>query len=374
MGFILVAWTFPRQRDRWDLLTDNPETEVWFRLSEDESEYAVRKKMLRYYDEEGIDYEVSELDETVSYFVYSLKQGREYFSAAKGVSILTRPLLLFYGMVCLAKLPIILKNPTYPNQVAEKPGFRMHGLAYRENDGSVVENDIVKIREEGTFSSLYYFVKEKLPDKRDFKISELYGWLPDMFSAFGSTSSITTRLATVNTSIVSDKGDMAARIALAPIVNLDEKALYETYPFLKQDFEKRVVENETFYLGATYENRKKFPADVGTGDRMVKKRELVQEIEKYFSSISRYNYLSVEYLVPQKEQFVLNPLLSSYMLMYGFSRLCRYNPAKWGKLIEGRTTNERWLVERFIDLSRKTFPWEILQLFTGNPVIMTLVN
>lgn len=209
-----------------------------------------------------------------------------------------------------------------------------------------------------------------LPDKREFKISELYGWLPDMFSAFGSKSNITTRLATVNTSIVGDVGDMAARIVLAPIVNLDEKALYETYPFLEQDFEKRVVENETFYLGATHENRKKLSADRGVADRKEKERELVQNIENYFSIISRYNYLSVEYLVPQKEQFILNPLLATYMLMHGFSRLCRYNPAKWGKLIEGRTSNERWLVERFINLSSKTFPWEIFQLFTGKPVIM----
>lgn len=119
-------------------------------------------------------------------------------------------------------------------------------------------------------------------------------------------------------------------------------------------------------------NRKKIPSGVGDqADRKAKERKLVQEIEKYFSKISRYNYLSVEYLVPQKEQLILNPVLASYMLMYGFSRLCRYYPTKWGELIEGRTSNERWLVERFIDLSSKTFPWEIFQLFTGKPVIMS---
>ena len=367
-----MPWHFQRQRDRWDLLTDDPESEIWFRLSEDESEYAVRKKMIRYYDEEGVEYNDSELDETASYFVYSLKQGREYFAASNRVSILTRPLLLFYGMVCLAKLPIILKNPRYPVQLTEQGGLRRHGLGYSENrsDELVIGNDTVKIHDEGTFSSLYHFFKENLPDIREFKISELYGWLPDMFSAFGSKSNITTQLATVNTSIVGDNGDIAARIILTPIVNLDEESLYETYPFLKQDFEKRELENETVYLGKTSENRKKIPSGGVAADRKVKERELVQEIEKYFSKFCRYNYLSVEYLVPQKEQFILNPLLASYMLMYGFSRLCRYNPAKWGELIEGRTSNERWLVERFIDLSSKTFPWEIFQLFTGKPVIM----
>lgn len=250
-----MPWAFQRQRDRWDLLTDDSESEIWFRLSEDESEYTVRRKMIQYYDEEGIDYNDSELDKTVSFFVYSLKQGREYFAASKRVSILTRPLLLFYGIMCLAKLPIILNNPRYPVQLAEQRGLRMHGLGYHKNrsDELVVENDIVKIHDQGTFSSLYLFFKENLPDLREFKISELYGWLPDMFSALGSKSTITTRLATVNTSIVSDNGDMVACIRLAPIVNLDEKSLYETYPFLKQDFEKKEVDNETVFLGNTVE-------------------------------------------------------------------------------------------------------------------------
>ena len=158
-----MPWDFQRQRDRLDLLTDDPESEIWFRLSEDESEYSVRKKMIRHYDKEGVDYDVSKLDETVSYFVYSLKQGKEYFTASKGVSILTRPLLLFYGMVCLAKLPIILKNPRYPTQIGKKRGLRMHGLTYLENgnDELIVENDIVKIKDEGTFIAGGQEVRQK---------------------------------------------------------------------------------------------------------------------------------------------------------------------------------------------------------------------
>ena len=36
-------WHFRRSRNRVEILADNPEQEVWFLLSEDESEYAVKR-------------------------------------------------------------------------------------------------------------------------------------------------------------------------------------------------------------------------------------------------------------------------------------------------------------------------------------------
>ena len=115
-----MPWLIQRARQVQTIYTDSIEQEVWFRLSENESEYTIRRNLQRYYAEEDISFTEDQLREATTYFVYSLRQGREYFAAAKSVSILTKPLLLFYGMVCLAKLLALLKDPAFPERMSGK--------------------------------------------------------------------------------------------------------------------------------------------------------------------------------------------------------------------------------------------------------------
>ena len=367
-------WHFRRSRNRVEILADNPEQEVWFLLSEDESEYAVKRKLSRYLQTEGIEIDDEELSQAVSYFSYCLKQAKEYFNAAKNVSILTRPLLLFYGMVCLAKVLIILKEPRYPLEVRKSRNLQQHGLTFfdKRSDDILLENDIVQIKSEGTFSSVYRFFKEELPEQKEYSIGDLYGWIHELYTYFPIESNLRTHLAMVNNSIDAANGHIVLKIRVVNWDQFEEKSIYEVYPFLKEDFDLREEDGSKVFVGKIDANKKKYPKEIRDSfERKAKQEELVKEIEKYLGEFCRYDLLTREYLVPRGEQFKLNPLLATYMLMYGYSRVCRYQPQKWGQVIEGRTSNERWLVEKAVELSAKIFPLEIYSIFRGKSIIIS---
>jgi len=370
-----MARAYRRQRDRIVINTDNPEQEVWFRLSEHESEYITKKNMSRYYAEEGIRFSESELGQAASYFVYCLKQAKEYFRAAKNVSILTSPLLVFYGMVCLAKNLIILRQPQYPLKMKSDRRLRKHGLGYenRESDDALLVNDIVRIQDHGTFSSLCHFFKDDLPDQREYSIRELYGWVPELY-IYGCGSEIQHCLASVNSGIAEEGGYIVAKIEVANSSFFSEQSLLDIYPFLRSDFTLDSNEGGFAFTGRIPENKKEVVKNIrNISEKQAKTYELVEEIEKYLSQFSSYDYFDREYLCPPKEKLVLNPLLATYMLMYGYSRVCRYHPQKWGRIIEAKSSNERWFVEKVLDLSFKTFPMEVHRIFVGKPVVASMI-
>ena len=109
-----MPYIFRRRPDRIQLQTDNPDLEVWFWLLEDQSEYSSRQKLARNYEAEGIEVQSDQLHQTANYFSCCIRQAREYYAAAQRVSLVTRPLVLFYGMVCLAKTVIMLRKPGLP--------------------------------------------------------------------------------------------------------------------------------------------------------------------------------------------------------------------------------------------------------------------
>lgn len=361
-----MPWFIQRARQVQTIYADSIEQEVWFRLSENESEFTVRRNLERYYAEEGISISADQLGEATTYFVYSLKQGREYFGAAKSVSILTRPLLLFYGMVCLAKLLALLKDPSFPGRMASERELQQHGLGYEDHrtDGLLVESDVVKIKPSGTFSSLYGFFRSELPDQLDFRVGELYGWIPDLFTYMGER--IPHQVPYVNSRIAHEGESIRISVEVKNRRSLASDVLAQ-FDYLVDDF----AEEDGIHKANSEASQRPYPRDVGDRDRPEVIRSLVKELEEYLSGKVAYDLATREYLVPPTEKMTLNPLLANYMIMYSFSRACRYQPDKWGRMIEGRESGERWLAEKLVDLSFRSFPLGIYSVFCGQPVIVT---
>ena len=357
-------WHFRRSRETIDIPTDDPDQEIWFRLSEDESEYSTHQKFSRYLQEEGIEIDNAQIEASARYFSYCIRQAKEYFTAAKSVSILTKPLLLFYGMVCLAKTLILLKEPEYPRLLREEKNRRSHGLGSRdqERETSLVEEDQVTIQDNGTFADLYRTYKRDLPSERSYSLRDLMGWIPELYPQIARHDRFQMKLASGNSDIILWEGKVRLSLHIFNADQFSDRELYDFYPFLEEHFDASEADPGLQFMG-----RSNHVTRDQTSDR-TRETSGVAGLEQVLSEYSRYSYFTIMYLHPVHEKFQLNPLLASYMLMYGLSRVCRYMPDKWGRVIEGKESEERWLLERYIQLATKTFPWEVYQVYTGKPV------
>jgi hypothetical protein len=94
--------------------SENAKSDLWNHIKFFSNEYNCRK-LLKGEIKGGrsIIYSDSpELERKVKQITMCLKQATEYFSAAEEVSINTSPLLLFYGMLSLAKALIVSNKET----------------------------------------------------------------------------------------------------------------------------------------------------------------------------------------------------------------------------------------------------------------------
>lgn len=90
--------------------TENPLNEVWIYLKNFLNKDYSANKIIKFHPE--IDYKIykKNIEKQAKQIIYSLKQSIEYFQASNNVSIITKPLLLYYGAVCLSRVVILLKN------------------------------------------------------------------------------------------------------------------------------------------------------------------------------------------------------------------------------------------------------------------------
>ena len=93
---------------------------------------------------------IDEVEETSKNAVISIKQAHEYFKSANKASPMTKPLLLYYGMVSFAKALI---NSTY--YIKENNKVRGHGLFVSDNDKFTVKIENKKVGEYQSFRDCY---------------------------------------------------------------------------------------------------------------------------------------------------------------------------------------------------------------------------
>lgn len=85
--------------------SETPVKEIWSRLGYFENEHNA-KEFLEKKNENLTDEQLTDVAQSLS---FSMQSAREYYQSATSVSLLTKPLLFFYGMVALSKALFIAK-------------------------------------------------------------------------------------------------------------------------------------------------------------------------------------------------------------------------------------------------------------------------
>ena len=126
-----------------EIQTEHPINEIWSIISFFESKYNCQK-----YLENKFSPEFPNIVDTSGSLSHTISTAQEFYNAADGVSVLTRPLLIFYGMIDLAKTLFITTH-------GKKSPSRGHGLHMENNWNGKISELTVKVRKDGTFPQFH---------------------------------------------------------------------------------------------------------------------------------------------------------------------------------------------------------------------------
>ena len=295
-----------------------------------------------------------DLDKKVNQISMCINQASEYFTAANQVSINTSPLLLFYGMLSLAKALIVAnKRDTFQEDI------KYHGLytrpiddelcIYRDNPKNWTMEQEYAVTNDGVFK---YFTE--IVDKFTFengsiiKFKNILSICPEIsaiYEKYYDESSKT--LSYYSYEVISEK---PLQIKLAFRIK-DENEVYIRFPEFRNDF--------NLAPDLLHEQARQFISK-GLSDYP----NYIDLFEPFVGG--RYVVGCLEYKVnnTNKKQ-VINQALADYIAMFILSMCVRYKQDFWGSVVNGEKSGILGLIELYISVIKRRYPNIILDLLVG---------
>ncbi len=293
-------------------------------------------------------------------------QAEEYFETAKLLSMRTRPLILYYGMVSLAKCLIMLGDNSYTleaNQINRRHGS--HGLttsvdnrmprtqAARNSDSLV--DEFVRVnngREPGVFSLLHScYADQMIANNTIFTIKELLSLFGEDWRKYYDYFHEAPRVwkiggASINgTAGLTNSHIMAWEDYFSILNRQNQNETYEQvrarcFPRLTADYIFNQSNNNNCWTSSECLS--------------IDSHIVVSE------SLSREHFALIDIANSH-----LNDIDMYFLLMYTLSSLARYNQNKWSKLISRTSNDEMFLIEGFVGVCQVKFPLLLLRELEG---------
>lgn len=289
--------------------SETPIKDIWARLSYFESEHNAKEFLKAKFA--LID---KDLKDIASGLAFTMRAAREYYDSGGHVSLLTRPLLIFYGMTALSK---VLFMSTY----GKKSPSKGHGL--EPPKPTAFDELSTRVRKVGTFPLLHCCLsKEKLYRKK-FIMKELLSIVPEV------------------------------KVEYETIYKEKSRALRVSK--IRQGFQ--VVDSEIEEYGDLVKDLKRFFPEIKTAQK------IGTGVTIYDHHIPLTWTVSGKYLVlpmrKQKDPFI--PELSAhFLIMYILGMISRYNPKEWGEIATGEESGDIYIIQKFLEATTRKFPNLIL--------------
>ena len=300
--------------------TEDPVKEIWSMLSYFESEHNTKQ-----YLEKKFGPSTEKLIDTAQSLAFTMRAAREYYKAAESVTILTHPLLLFYGMTALSKVLFMATH-------VKKSPSRSHGLQEVEGWTGVFSGFSVKILKDGTFPQFHGCFDKETLENTEFSVKELFSLIPEVKVGFEDvycekSRALKTFRVRHGVCIVDE---LQKYVDVENLISQIPK-IHERYRTRYQRFKGRMI----LWL----KNSKAEDPAV----RAVSGQEyLVLPLEKHTTYIA----------VPE--------MSAHFLIMYLLGMLSRYQPKEWGEIIKGEKSGEIYIVQKFLETTKRKFPNLIL--------------
>lgn len=346
--------------------TDDKIREVWTHLEFFSTEDYVRNKLSAMHN----DLEQNDL-ETKAFLISScIKQAQEYYHAAVSVSMLTKPLLIYYGMYSLAKALIFLFNP-----MVSLGSISHHGLIkprISESTEKLLDAE-TKLCRRGIFHQLS---KHALTNQCVIKCDEMF----DSTTATDVYRTFCSRFAELGEARVLTLGELL--VALPELFEILSEAGIENNKLLKVDISlhKNISDNWARIL-AIYKTEN----DAITLEFLQNKfraissnKEQIREDSQCFV-FQRSLYRDYNELIPSPlvqavsgQHFLIlsdkpiSDICVHFAMMFLLSNIVRYKPPLWQKILK---TTYKSVISKFLTVSESKFPNLILNELQQRPFI-----
>jgi hypothetical protein len=297
------------------------------------------------------------LDKKANQVSLGISQSFEYFRAADSVTIATRPLLYFYGMLSLAKSLIVAnKKEIYFENM------KYHGLTQQLREPiDTALKDYVDKPKDWKMESEYAITRPgvaqhltelmcgfQFPNDTIVTFKDILSVCPEiaqMFEFFYGEPSKTIYLYRYR-EISKDP----YRLEICP-AEKDEKEIFKRIPELVDDFElsPEVLHSQARIL--TSKSLVKFPEYLGIYSPPVGGRYIIGGLK--YRVGSRYSSRYVD------------PIVVDYVAFFILSMCVRYKQDFWGDIVQGKESGVLGLIELYISAAKRRFPNAILNHLFG---------
>ncbi|ALO17376.1 hypothetical protein L21SP5_03781 [Salinivirga cyanobacteriivorans] len=317
------------------LRTENPIEEIW-------------SYFLRFSDFNYIKNSWTNRDDCeYIYVTICIKQSYEYYKASLGLSLNTRPLLLYYSFLNLTKATLYIAQDERP------PDY--HGLC-KEN----IEKDIKSIDDILDFSAeVNNGVFKKLAELLDFNINlNKRLTLADFLKNSIELNNDYSHYFKQSPSFIIPKVDSFLDGELNITFNVG---------FLKDDSEK-INRIKTTFKNFEFEQNEmnlifKKKIDLNTGQPGEYDKKAWDILKEYFL-LSVFNDNKYHMNINDKESLLPNSL-AYFGILYILSSIVRYKPDKLHNLIMDRDTSVNWMLDKICSVTERVYPNLMLNLL-GN--------
>jgi len=316
------------------IYTDDPQREIWSLLGLFESKRFVYDKLRETFPSMSED----ALQIRTDGITYSVRQAREFFSSSNQVSLLTRPLLLSYGMLNLGKALVFYKSP---DNISFEKYFKSHGLYFPQSTADqVLANEYVEIKESGTYPELSSIINQAAYPNMSVSLKNLLSQIPDLFDLF-------TLVYKEGPNVMPLK---ASELGYSVGASND---YFSQYRKSMQDMETYLREHK---VGMSL-----FEGDTGFSIQlMLPIAKTLKEYDLSLASISGVEYFRL-FSVIDSQPLILKEASIHYMLIFSYGMLARYQAARWGKYIDPNYSNEAEIINKSISVCKMRY----LQLLVG---------
>jgi len=331
---------------------ENPQEKLWSMFVYFESEPHVKDFLTQFYHAPFSEEAAKYAFQNTQKFIYNIKQGKEYYSAAGASNILVKPLLLYYGMVSFLKAVILTADPHYPAHSK----VLQHGVTSRKLKKSdyTFSEDEVKVQREGLFPLVTQLFDCQHMIGEKFKIKDLLSMIPELKESYEKTYQ---------------------EVSLLPLHM--SKHIDYTSPMTTFYLSESVLDH--FHL--TYEGFISFLNRYNTGKARFIHHPIEtpqgiirlswdhpEKIHVFESPNGFENHLFIQdykgnhFFRLQHSHSHIPELTTHFLIMYILGMLCRYETELWGEIVFSFMSEEMFIIHEFLNISQRKFPNMILDL------------
>ncbi|GAX88714.1 YaaC family protein [Effusibacillus lacus] len=332
--------------------TEEPYRKMWDTFVYFESEQTANRYLREQYERLNLPDPQRSAYHATPKLIFGIKQARQYYRAAESCDIMTKPLLLYYGMMSLARAFIASRNPDYPTTTS----VLKHGLSTRKlkRESYCFIQDEIRVQKDGLFVVLHDMLGgSRFSDRQRVVMKDLLSVLPELMSSY-------ERLYGPPSVCEIDQAECSnGRYWDLPrwILQSGQHTREEFLGMLNRMYPEQVLPDQ----GPVFSLAESDPP----GRLHIHHTVPVTTHPLMIGDLSGRAYIRY----PLTGDFLIPEISLHFMVMFVLGMLCRYETERWGEMILTFLSQDIYLINEFLNLSMRKFPNLILNQLFGEQYI-----